>query len=610
MFLSGTNTYTGPTTVTGGTLQCDNVDALGSGALSISTGGAKVNLNYVGTKIVASLSLGGVAQTIPGTYGSVASGAAVQNDTYFAGTGTVTILPSATISDFGTNVIGSSAVISPVVANAATIAWTVPYGTVLANLAPTFTMSHGATCNQTSGAIPSPSFSAGPVVYVVTSSDSLIANSYTVTVTVAPASPAKTLANVYFPGNGYAWASDGTGFNLLMVVPNATNVTALAPTFSVPLFATCDFPSGTVRNFTTPQTYTVTAQDGSMQAYTVAVQKITTTGSGSYQQKVLASGPVAYWPLDETSGTTAFDRAAGLNPITYGGTLTLNQAGLRTDGNPSVRFTAAAADPANTRAPFSNSLNPREFTVECWIKPADAVAQYFLSLQDRTTGGRTGFALWRNNGSTKYGMQIGTGATSTQILNSTTDAVVGTTAHVVATYDGTTLKMYVNGVLENSLVATYQPASAAQPGFTIASRNGVTGAAANIQDAALYTRALTLAEIQSHYQSSIPYATWATTYAGGQPANQDFNNDGVQNGIAYFMGATGIATNPGLNAGNTITWPVSATFSGTYEVQTSPDLSTWTSVVPRPLPVAGSLSYTLPSGLGKQFVRLLVTPTP
>jgi hypothetical protein len=51
-------------------------------------------------------------------------------------------------------------------------------------------------------------------------------------------------------------------------------------------------------------------------------------------------------------------------------------------------------------------------------------------------------------------------------------------------------------------------------------------------------------------------------------------------------------------------------YSGTYEVQTSPDLVTWTNVDPRPLPVGGQLSYTLPSGLGKQFVRLLVTPAP
>jgi fibronectin-binding autotransporter adhesin len=95
MILSNTctSTYTGPTSVSAGTLRIDRTEALsGSSAFSIS-GTGKMNLNYVGTKTVASLTLGGVAQTTPGTYGSVASGAIFQSDTYFTtgSTGTVTV---------------------------------------------------------------------------------------------------------------------------------------------------------------------------------------------------------------------------------------------------------------------------------------------------------------------------------------------------------------------------------------------------------------------------------------------------------------------------------------------------------------------------------------
>jgi hypothetical protein len=67
---------------------------------------------------------------------------------------------------------------------------------------------------------------------------------------------------------------------------------------------------------------------------------------------------------------------------------------------------------------------------------------------------------------------------------------------------------------------------------------------------------------------------------------------------------------PGLDGTNTVTWTMAPAYIGTYEVQTSPDLSTWTNVTPKPLPADGHLSYTLPVSLGKQFVRLLVTPTP
>jgi autotransporter-associated beta strand protein len=104
------------------------------------------------------------------------------------------------------------------------------------------------------------------------------------------------------------------------------------------------------------------------------------------------------------------------------------------------------------------------------------------------------------------------------------------------------------------------------------------------------------------------YTDWALANSVAGGVNGDSNNDGVQNGVAYFMGVTGQTTNPGLNASNQVTWPVNPNFQGTFEVQISSDLITWTPASPQPTPSAGNLTYTLPSGLGKQFVRLVVTP--
>ena len=109
------------------------------------------------------------------------------------------------------------------------------------------------------------------------------------------------------------------------------------------------------------------------------------------------------------------------------------------------------------------------------------------------------------------------------------------------------------------------------------------------------------------------FTTWAAANnATGQTPEQDHDNDGVENGVEYFMGQTGssFTAMPSLDGTNTITWAMDPAYAGTYEVQTSPDLGTWTNVDPRPLPSGGNLSYLLPTGLGKQFVRLLVTPTP
>ncbi len=631
--LSGLNTYTGNTTVSAGSLELASTGGLTfvvtdasnnkvTGAGSATMDGAFTIDTTAVTVTSGSWTLVDTATKSFGPNFSVAGftqdgdiwkqpGAGSQIWIFDTVTGKLSLSGFAEIVSFG--IPGSLGIIDQ---GARTIALTVPWvpwGTALATLNPTFSVSSGACIDQTSGLPPSPSFAAqNPATYTIQDTGNAVTNTYTVTVTVTPASTAKVMSNVYFAGYGYAWASDITGFNLLMVVPATADVSALAPTFSVSQFATCAPPSGTTRNFTTPQTYTVTAEDGSTQAYTVAVQKITATGSGSYQQKVLASGPVSYWPLNETSGTTAFDLATGLNNITYGGTYTLGDTGLRTDGNPSVLFTTATGA-AYTGVAINPSLNPLQFTAECWVKPVDSTVQYLVSIQDRTTGGRTGFAIWKNNGNTKFGMQCGTGATSTITLNSTTDAVAGNVYHVVGTYDGSTFKLYVNGVLEGSLPSVYQPASAAQPGFSIGSRNGVTPAPSNIQDVALYTRALTQEEIQNHYQSTPGgFGTWASANAGGQTPGEDYDNDGVANGIEYFMGETGssFTAMPGLDGTNTVTWTKDPAYLGTWQVQISPDLSAWTDVTGTEAVDGTSVSYQLPAGLGKQFVRLLVTPTP
>jgi autotransporter-associated beta strand protein len=107
------------------------------------------------------------------------------------------------------------------------------------------------------------------------------------------------------------------------------------------------------------------------------------------------------------------------------------------------------------------------------------------------------------------------------------------------------------------------------------------------------------------------YTGWASRNgATSQTPEQDHDNDGVPNGIEYFMGQTGssFTSMPGLDATNTVTWAMDPTYNGTWQVQTSADLSTWTNV--SGTDNGNSVSYTLPTGLEKQFLRLLATPTP
>ena len=484
---------------------------------------------------------------------------------------------------------GASSVIDPV---AMTIALTVPYGTNLATLAPTVTLTSG-TCSPTSGTAPSPSFAVqNPAIYTVTDAAKGITNQYTVTVNVTPAATGLTMSNVIAPGCGYAWPVDPSGLNLEMVVPRGASLSAVAPTFSLSPFATCNPPSGTLRNFTSPQTYTVTAQDGTTQEYTLTLRQITTVATG-YQALVLASAPISYWPLNETSGTTAVDMASGLNNITYGGTYTLGDVSLRNDGNTSVLFTSATtAAGGNTGVAYNNSLNPSQFTVEFWYKHLNATtAQYLVSLQDRSgtpAANRLGYAFQQHNAATRFQFTYGKPGNNNGTLTSSTDLVLGSVYHVVATYDGTNMSMYVNGVLNTTIVDTYVPATPTQPGFTIGSRNGNTSAPSNIQDVALYSRALSAAEILSHYTgapATLSYADWATAHGiGGQAASADADHDGMSNFQEYAFGlnpTSGKSVNPISVPFNKTTGTFSYTRTAntglTYTVWHSADLVTWTS---------------------------------
>jgi len=121
------------------------------------------------------------------------------------------------------------------------------------------------------------------------------------------------------------------------------------------------------------------------------------------------------------------------------------------------------------------------------------------------------------------------------------------------------------------------------------------------------------------------YTTWASTNGATPNPLDDSNNNGVANGIEFFMGGTlaSPATLPPLvdNAG-TWSWtiPYDPNAAASYYFQVSDDLNGWTDVVPGvtetrivvtpPVSPAtlGTVQFTLPAGTGKKFCRLVVTP--
>ncbi len=143
---------------------------------------------------------------------------------------------------------------------------TVPYATDVTALAPNIKVPEGATVVPASAAVRD--FSR-PQTYTVTSRNSS-QKTYTVTVDKAVASAAKEILTFELPG---ATSATIAGSHVGVYVPGATELRALTPTFTVSSYATAVPASGTARDFTKPQTYTVTAQDCSSRVFSVTVVK-------------------------------------------------------------------------------------------------------------------------------------------------------------------------------------------------------------------------------------------------------------------------------------------------------------------------------------------------
>jgi len=282
--LSGVNTYTGNTTINSGSMltlantpaglkfvvtDTTNNKVTGAGNATINgtftidtsavtvTSGTWTLVDATTKSFGGTFGLNGFTGLVGNVYTKVNGG---QTWTFDKSTGVLSLSTQAIITAFG--LPGNAGTINQ---TAKTIALTVPYGTNLATLAPTFTLTSGS-CNQISGSLPSPTFAASnPAHYIVTGS---VVNDYAVTVSVTPASTNRDILTFGLPGN--AGVINGT--NITLTVPVSPGVTNLAPTYTVSQFATGSPVSGTALNFTSPQTYRITAQDGSTKDYLVTVQ--------------------------------------------------------------------------------------------------------------------------------------------------------------------------------------------------------------------------------------------------------------------------------------------------------------------------------------------------
>jgi hypothetical protein len=240
----------------------------------------------------------------------------------------------------------------------------------------------------------------------------------------------------------------------------------------------------------------ITNPYGSTNSVTLHLTVVTAT---TYEAAILADQPLAFFPLNETSGTTAYDIIGGFNGA-YLNSPILDVAGPSSFLPASAGFDGATnyvLVPDETALDFGGLV-----TLEAWVQPqstqpsgveGDIVAKGY------DAGQNSDELQFRVNDSTNFdgGFYDGTiGGTGVVGGTVTTDWT-----HVALTWDGTNYNLYVNGLSVGKFPDSVGPVAFTDPwgiGNGTANGNG-RYYAGNISAAAIYNHALTPAEVQAHY---------------------------------------------------------------------------------------------------------------
>jgi RHS repeat-associated protein len=215
----------------------------------------------------------------------------------------------------------------------------------------------------------------------------------------------------------------------------------------------------------------------------------------SYRQVVLIDNPVAYWRLGETSGTTAQD-ATGSYPAALHGGITLAQGGaLWGDADLAYRFdgTSAYLSTSAALSGISNSL-----TFEAWVNHGGIAW---------ATGAHE-FVIALRLGAPTY-LSVYSGTIFMSVYDGTTQRTVQGGAvpawgwhHLAGTWDGSQLRVYVDGVLSATSAPYTEGALTAVGNTSIGGYDGVSYFfKGTLDEPAVYSSVLSAARVQAHFIS-------------------------------------------------------------------------------------------------------------
>jgi hypothetical protein len=217
----------------------------------------------------------------------------------------------------------------------------------------------------------------------------------------------------------------------------------------------------------------------------------------TYRAAVLATYPVGYWRLGETSGTTAVDEMGTYNG-TYVGFPTLGATGLLTgDSNTAVTLTAGQHLTVPVASNFSGTTS---WTFAAWIDVDPTYLSYSRVFEiDDGSGGN--LECWIDAATLAINRQNSAGAENNYMV------VMAAGVHqIVVTFDGSYVTTWLDARLPSGIWGTTNPLPSSRslpsmpnPVFVGSNPSGGQTLLGTIDESAIWNRALTADEIAGLY---------------------------------------------------------------------------------------------------------------
>ena len=234
---------------------------------------------------------------------------------------------------------------------------------------------------------------------------------------------------------------------------------------------------------------------------------------GNVQTLVNSDNLIGYWRCDESSGNTIKDLSAYGNDALQQGGLDLSTHTRNGRYERGIDFGVSTTQ--HLKVVFSDHVNspppPKAFTISLWAfyESLSASSNTLAALGSNSSA--FGSVFLRKDADGWFRLRLDDGSEGFAVGTSQTKATINNWIHIVGTYDGTAIKLYINGQLNSdpSILSAqttqdiyYNYAANDERTFIIGNRkSGTISAGAIVDEVQLYNRALSDQEIQLLYGS-------------------------------------------------------------------------------------------------------------